>query len=208
MTSVRSGFLGMPKAANPDGSKINLVNGHKLITASGQFVVPEGVYQVMVIVQGGGAGAGPGNSTSVNSAGAAAGICIVDSPVRVEPGQVINCTIGAGGAGGAYTGGSPPGSPGGTTSFGAFVSAAGGEPSAGAAPGVNVQRSPFSEDGRAPLVPGVGQNGGYGGGSYFGLGGTPNRGTGDGYGAGGAGDAPQTTLSGGSGRAGAILVKW
>jgi hypothetical protein len=89
-------------------------------TTSGTFVVPNGVTLVKVRMCGGGGGAGASNQGG--GGGGAGGYA--ENIFPVTPGQPIAVTIGAGGNGGV-AGGAVPGN-GGTTSFGTFMSATGG----------------------------------------------------------------------------------
>lgn len=109
-----------------------------IVTATGNFTVPAGVFTLDVELWGGGgggggSGAGGGTAGGGGAGGYARGI------FAVTPGQVIACTIGATGSAGGPGG---AGGAGGTTSFGALISAtggAGGQPNpsgAGGAAGV------------------------------------------------------------------------
>lgn len=94
-------------------------------TTSGTFTVPDFIYKIEVSIWGGGGGGGvdaAGISTGGGGGGAyATGI------LSVTPGQMINYTVGAGGASGN------PGSAGGTTTF-STLSATGGAGSANGSP--------------------------------------------------------------------------
>lgn len=99
---------------------------YKLITATTSTeVVPQNVYQMLVMVWGGGGGGGAGNNGNGSSGqgggagGFAAGI------IDVVPGQRLpKITIGSGGLGAPST--ASYGAPGGTTSFGNLLTATGG----------------------------------------------------------------------------------
>jgi hypothetical protein len=90
-------------------------HGIQLFTASGTFTVPAGVTSLKVSVLGAGGGGGTTTADRRWSTGGGAGGGAIKF-VAVTPGQQIAVTIGAG----AYN------TAGGTTSFGAFVSATGG----------------------------------------------------------------------------------
>lgn len=97
----------------------------QVFTSSDTFVVPTGVNRVRVRVWGGGGGGGAVDSsgTGAGSGGGAGGYA--EEWVDVTPAASITVTVGSGGAGGTY---SPAVSPvaGGTSSFGAYLSATGG----------------------------------------------------------------------------------
>ena len=90
-------------------------------TAGGYFVVPNGVSQAKVTVIGGG-GAG-GTDATVPSGGGGAGGRAVGIVSGLTPGSAIYVTVGAGGVASATP---AQGGPGGTSSFGNFLSATGG----------------------------------------------------------------------------------
>ncbi len=87
----------------------------RVITTSQAFIVPDGCTRVRVRLWGGGSGAAVGLSRG----GPGAGFALKDIS-GLTPGQSIAVTVGAGGVSGT------PGTSGGTSSFGAFVSATGG----------------------------------------------------------------------------------
>jgi len=89
--------------------------------ASGTFYVPAGVTQARVTVVGGG-GAGGTNATQPGGGGGAGAQAVLYLS-GLTPGQAIAVTVGTGGVPSAGPGN---GGNGGTTSFGAFVSATGG----------------------------------------------------------------------------------
>ncbi|MDR3718397.1 MAG: hypothetical protein P4K98_06315 [Bryobacteraceae bacterium] len=90
-------------------------------TASGWFVVPQGVSRAKVTVVGGG-GAG-GTHASLPGAGGGAGGQAIRVLTGLTPGSSYYVTVGSGGAVSASPG---AGGPGGTSSFGTLVSATGG----------------------------------------------------------------------------------
>lgn len=98
---------------------------------SGTFIVPEGVYKIWVTACGGGASGSSygGNSTYgyPGGAGGNGGEAIVKKPFNVSPGEIINITIGAGGASVS----SGIGKAGGNTIIGNLVTLLGGPAPAG-----------------------------------------------------------------------------
>lgn len=97
--------------------------GIETYTANGSFTVPAGVTTIWASMIGGGGGGGLDNS-GYPSGGGASGNAVIRKKLTVLPGAVHTVTIGAGGAAGSVA--PQSGSPGGTTSLGALVSAAGG----------------------------------------------------------------------------------
>jgi hypothetical protein len=93
----------------------------QVFSASGSFVVPNGVSTVRVTVIGGG-GSG-GYHSSMPSGGGGAGGQAVGVVTGLAAGQSIAVTVGAGGA---APGAPQNGNSGGTSSFGAYLSATGG----------------------------------------------------------------------------------
>ena len=193
------------------------VHGESLIASTGNWTVPQGVYAAQFEAWGGGgAGAGAATMTSTQNNGSggsgAYGRKFVSGLV---PGSTISITIGAAGAGGAGSGGS-----GGTTTVGAYFSVAGGGGGAfntggggagGAAPtGVDlaIAGSPGSVGIFSSTTPlgfgGAAPRGGAGGLCSISGG---SAGTFPG-GAGGAGMSTVASTNGGSGAAGAVLVRW
>ncbi|WP_147695926.1 glycine-rich domain-containing protein [Vogesella mureinivorans] len=191
------------------------------ITATGQFVVPAGVHRVCVtLAGGGGGGAGAIMGTPYLPAGGGAGQVKYREFLDVVPGQRITVTVGTGGqegigsaSGGNYT--NSNGMPGGVSSFGALLSAAGGaggacQPShsyGGAAGG-----GPFAERGADGDVSTAQTLGAVGGGNIL----APAMhasyhasGTALGYGAGGCGGrAAGYWQNGAAGGAGVCIVEW
>lgn len=98
--------------------------GYTYYYESGAFIVPQGVTRVKVQCWGGGGGGGGafgagGAGTGGGGGGYTAGLC------TVTPGQSIYVTVGKGGLG-APAGAIYSAQPGGTTSFGGYMSASGG----------------------------------------------------------------------------------
>lgn len=94
-----------------------------LVTASGDYTVPTDVYFLDVELWGGGGGGGGTATAGSSGPGGGGGGGYSRKIVAVTPGQVIACTVGAGGSGGL---GGGYGGNAGTTSFGAMHSATGG----------------------------------------------------------------------------------
>lgn len=176
------------------GTTANYVGTTKTVTSTGNFTVPTGWRTVQAfVVGGGGGGSGTTNSPYYGGGGGGGGYTKTSSNINVTPGQVIACTIGAGGSGGA--GNRTWGSAGGNTSFGSYVSASG-----GGAGNYNSSYSGMS-----------GGNGGSGGGGCDGGYGNPGDGGSDGadggsstttvggvYGLGGTGQGTTTKAWGSS----------
>jgi len=97
------------------------------------WTVPAGVYFADAPMWGGGGGGGGSSSATGCAVGGGAG-AHVHGIYSVTPGQIIAITVGAGGAAGLSTGAN--GTAGGTTSFGSYGSAPGGNAGASSAGGV------------------------------------------------------------------------
>lgn len=162
----------------PQQALANLSHGCAVFTSaeSGQFfLVPDGVYELFVMLVGGGGGGGIGGAT-LNATGGQGGQ-VVSRKVAVLPGQQIRVTIGAGG--GSATAG-------GASTFGSLASASGGAAGLTAASGSSYI-SPAGGDGlgqggAARVATGVGNAG-----NGMGAGGGGGYGNGQGGGAGTAG---------------------
>jgi hypothetical protein len=103
--------------------------GYQIISGNTTWTVPAGVTSVRVLCLSGAPGAGQGYPNS--SYGSSSGNFAVGT-FAVTPGQVISCTVGAGGLGGTNAGNATVG---GTTSFGALLSVASGAISSPSGPG-------------------------------------------------------------------------
>ena len=189
------------------------------------WTVPTGVFRVRVRLVGGGGGGAGGNGASTWSSGGGASGGYSEGFVSVTPGQVIVVTIGAGGAGSAQGNGNS-GSTGGTTSFGAFMSATGGSggfggtsTSSGGSPGVGSGGSElnlFGANGGDGNPTSALIQGGYGASSAFGGGGrtaTLNvgaivNGLAPGSGGGGIWETGAGAQAGGNGAPGAVFLEW
>ncbi|HET9019596.1 MAG TPA: hypothetical protein VFN46_08420 [Acetobacteraceae bacterium] len=182
-------------------------------TASGSFVVPQGVTRAKVTVIGGG-GAGGTHATQPGGGGGAGGQAI-GWLSGLTPGATIAVTVGGGGqpASGAGNGGN-----GQASSFGSTLSAsggtgggggsgsgtpAGGQGGVGSGGGINLAGSWGGDASPASA------RGGDGGGPGSGKGGTGATGQNaplEGYGGGGGGGG--VNLSGGAGGGGLVLVEY
>ena len=105
----------------------SVVEGGCALYGNGTFTIPEGVRSIDVFVVGGGGGGGADSGS-----GAGGGYTNMRTGISVIPGQTFSVSIGAGGKGGVsdYSSGSfkfTKATDGGTTSFGNFISAAGGK---------------------------------------------------------------------------------
>lgn len=125
-----------------------LFSNRQEITATGPFVVPNGVRTVWVTATGsGGGGGGSGNGATLQTlgGGGGSGETVFRKPVTVTPGQSITVTIGAGGTAGSGSAsssvGGNPGGNGGSVTFGSLVTATGGGGGGGGA----------ATDGNSPL---------------------------------------------------------
>lgn len=192
--------------------------GVQTFGVSGSFTVPPGVTQVETEIWGGGSGSYASTSSSASGGGAGGGY----ARKRISgltPGQVIPVTVGAGGAGGTTSGGTP--AAGNSSSFGTYVSATGGtlnplasisSPQNGASPGGGIA-------GDVNLTGSAGQSafmgaGGLGGGAP--MGGSQGSGTignngilpGGGASGAGTGTGGTTPFNGGAGSNGLVVVRW
>lgn len=174
---------------------LSLIAQTQTFTASGTFVVPAGVTSVTVQAWGGGGAGGGCTNQSRATGGGGAGGSYTNSTVSVTPGASYTVTVGNGGLGAsAANGGS-----GGTSSFGALVTAIGG---AGGTRGDNVN---LNGPGATATV-GVTRNGGAGGtgDATASVSGTSGGGGGGAGSTGNGGNSPGTTGgSGGTGGGGA-----
>lgn len=170
-----------------------VAHGKQLFTVSGTFTVPAGVKTVYVSLCGGGGNGGNGGASAGGGGGGAG-----DAKISY---RVSGLTIGASVA--VTVGGIA-----GTSSFGSFVSCAGG------GNGGNNGGNGGSAGG--PGGSAGGRTAGQGGSGLFGnggLGGGTNNsgavgGPASGYGAGGGGGAENSTYAGGAGTPGMVLVEW
>jgi hypothetical protein len=188
-------------------------HGIQVISSSENWTVPDGVYWISAQAWGGGGGGGGIGSTGGIGGGGGGGGGYARGKFPVTPGQVISCTIGA--AGGAGGGGGAGGN-GGTTTFGAFLTAvggAGGRPNdtgnggagGGATGGVFVT-SGGSGSAASTAAGGAGGSasfGGAGGGAGVGA-----SGSGSAPGGGGAGRGPSSAGSGAAGAPGLIMIEF
>jgi hypothetical protein len=190
----------------------------QFLTASGTYTKTAGTTKALVFAVGGGGGGGGAQYAKTAGGGGAGALAFAFADVS---GAAFAYTIGAGGAGGVSGGGN--GGAGGSTQFGSFATAGGGDPGRGDAPEpsgncrggrggtASVGTATFGGDSGEASSPG---NGGKGGCSFFGGGGLGGHTQGDyvgangspgaAYGAGGGG--ADSVGTGGAGAAGCILV--
>lgn len=174
-------------------------------TTSGAFTVPAFIYKIQVELWGGGAGGSTSTAGVTKGGSGAGGYC--NAILTVTPGQMINYTIGTGGASGA------PGAAGGTSLF--LTLSAGGGVSAttpygalgGVATGGDVNIRGQAGD------PGFSGAGGSGGSSPNGGGGgtfidPANSTVSSGIVPGGGGAGAYDVTATGSGASGAVLIKY
>ena len=213
--------------------------GKQVITTPSTWTVPDGVTTVYISQCGGG-----GGGSTIFGCGGGGGASVYRQPVTVSPTETITCTIGVGGAGGSSYATSNTnylssfsncsGTDGGTTTFGSYVSTKGGRGSTvsssgyvvgvaggnGGTSGACIQLSLYDSGSNETF------NGGNGGSSMFGAGGSGGYanmstaaitagGDGAGYGAGGGGGALFVRGSGigiwtraGNGTNGVIIIEW
>lgn len=189
----------------------------QVFTTSGTWTRPANVTQVVVEVVGGG-GAGGGTETGVVDIGSGGGAGGYSKEFIISPGASQSVTVGAGG-----TGGNGSGANGGSSSFGAFLSANGGTGGASATTSQQGGAGGTASGGDYNITGGAGHfsfkegstihYSGRGGDSHFGFGGdgrlgsvSPQNGSdATNYGAGGGG-ALGTTRTGGDGADGIVIV--
>jgi hypothetical protein len=194
-------------------------SGVQSFTSSGNFSVPGGVFQVEVEVWGAGSGSYaslPGLASGGGSGGGYARMLVAG----LIPGQIVPVTVGAGGGGGTTAG--VAATPGGTSSFGPFVSATGGSlnaqatisaPQNGATPPGTGVAGNVNFGGSAGQA-GISNQGGMGGAAP--MGGTQNSGStgnmgyfpGGGASGAGTGASMNTGFNGAAGAGGLVVVRW
>jgi hypothetical protein len=195
-------------------------SGVQSFAVSGNFVVPAGITQIEAEVWGAGSGSFASSSTSPSGGGAGGGYAR-KRIAGLTPGQIIPVTIGSGGTAGSTS--TLPG-PGGSTSFGSYVSATGGglNPIATiASPGLGASAPGGGVGGDVNVSGSTGGNatgnaGGVGGGGAMGGGFTAVAtsyaitGQSPGGGASGAGTTAtgNTPEPGASGAFGLTIVRW
>ena len=186
-------------------------------TGSSTWTKPAGITKVKVYVTGGGGGGGATNDDDMANGGGAGGTAI--KLIDVTSVSSVSVTVGAGGAG---AGNNNPNASvrGGTSSFGSYCSATGGDRTGGnwgvggdggTATGGDINLS--GSDGIGGLIDNTGNNqaAGTGGASFWGQGGKGStrgetaRTAGEAYGSGGGGGADSET--GASGANGIVVVE-
>jgi hypothetical protein len=194
-------------------------SGVQSFSSSGSFTVPAGVTQVEVEIWGAGAGSFA-SVPGLASGGGAGGGYAKRLVSGLSPGQAIPVTVGTGGSAGTTAG--TAARPGGTSSFGQFVSATGGSLNylaTSASPGNGATPAGVGVGGDVNFTGSAGQagvlnQGGMGGASP--IGGTQNSGTtgnpgvfpGGGAAGAGTGSAGNTAFNGGAGGGGLAVVRW
>jgi len=194
-------------------------SGVDCFPASGAFVVPAGVSQVEVELWGGGSGSYASVPGFPSGGGAGGGYAKL-RVAGLTPGQSIAVTVGSGGMGGTVAGGAAH--PGGTSSFGSYVSATGGSlnalagvacPQNGATPagvGVGGDVNLMGSAGQAAVLNQAGMGG------AAPMGGSQNSGTtgvvgvfpGGGAAGAGTGADSATPYAGAAGGNGLVIVRW
>jgi hypothetical protein len=167
-------------------------HGTQLFTSTGTFTVPDCGTETTTVwitaIGGGGGGGGSDDDIAHYGGGGGSGVIVFKKAVTgLTPGDTVNVTVGAGGSRGNIQ---LNGGQGGTSSFGAHVSALGGY---GGTPGTSTFNG----------VPGSSRgNGSFAGSGYNGANSIL------GYGAGGDGGHPGPDDLGVAGSPGAVLVEW
>ncbi|MFM0213746.1 hypothetical protein PQQ96_40895 [Paraburkholderia sediminicola] len=176
--------------------------GFSILTSSGNFTVPAGVYRLRRKLWGGGGGSGGVGSSGNGAAGGGGAGGFAEDIITVTPGQVIAYTIGAGGGAGGVGG---TGGTGGTTTMGSLSATGGTGGAVNSVGGGNGGTAGTGSGGINNLQGGSGSSGTTGSG-VGGFGGTASggggAGGGGGTGVGGAGSVPGGA-GGGSGGTGA-----
>jgi Glycine-rich domain len=194
-------------------------SGVQVLTTSGSFVVPSGISQLEVEVWGAGSGSFASTSTIASGGGSGGGYAR-KRITGLTPGQVIPVTIGAGGSGGTTAG--VAASAGGSSSFGPYVSATGGNlnattstasPQNGATPGglgVGGDLNLMGSSGQSAFMSAAGVGGAAPLGGMQSSGSVGVSGIFPGGGAGGAGTGTNgtTPYDGGSGANGLVVARW
>jgi hypothetical protein len=154
---------------NPGPGDFNRIEGNTVphgklkMTESGTFIVPDNVIKVWVTPAGGGgggeAGSGSGDDIDPGDPGFSGAIKWTEE-VTVTPGESVTVTVGTGGSGGTE---GAPGVAGGDTSFGSYITAAGG--AGGGTVGAKQTREISINYG----IGGAGSGGGYGTDGYPGT---------------------------------------
>jgi len=172
-----------------------------VFTSSGTWTVPQGVTKILVSGCGGGAGGGGSSYSSSSSyyggTGGGAGQSTIKQAISVIPGHSLSITIGAGGSGGAAGGNA--GSAGGNTSI---------IDSTSSTTLLSLNGGLVSYSFGLGITTAYGGWGGSGESGPFGQGGASSN-SASGYGSGGGGAAGvSSSLPGGNGAPGIIIIEW
>ena len=223
LTTGNISLTGGTKTGSMSIGGTQIIASQQQFNTTGSFTVPNNVYFIQV--EAWGAGGGGGGSTASGSGGSGGGGGAYCINIRsVIPGQVINYTVGTGGAGGNYGTGGLGGSSTISSTTGGFTTltangGTGGKGNAGAA-GTGGTASGGSTNTSGGAGTTGGSSGGNGGnGAYGGTGGngsTNNSGSNGNApgGGGGGGEASYSwwsgtiNYSGGSGGDGQVAISW
>lgn len=183
--------------------------GYKLLTSSTVFEVPADVTSMKVTVVGGGGGGAKSNHGTSKGGGGGGGGVAIQEVTGLTPGSSIQVTVGGAGLGKTTAG--TPGTSGGTSSFGSYVSATGGAGGTVYSAGVGGTGSGAGLN--FPGSSGADNANGSGGGTCGrSFGGSPGYGSGNpsqnatGYGHGGGGAVYSQTP--GNGSPGLVILEW
>jgi hypothetical protein len=194
-----------------DGTTLNSANDaggnyiQRTYTSPATWTKPTGLKAVKVTVTGGGGGGGRASPDTPGFGGGGGGTAVRYVPAPSIPGPVA-VTIGAGGTGIPAPSPVPTRAPaGGTSSFGAFASATGGEGAGFAAPSLSL--GGVGSSGDLNLNGGTrGSNSTFGGASFFGVQAVVDE-NGQVYGGGAGGRSITPNLAGRNGAAGVVIVE-
>ena len=124
------GFIELVSKAAAPGSKTSWyvqsrsTKREEILSGSGNWTVPEGVYKIHVVMCGGGGGGGGGyGAAHTGSGGGGGGGAIREAVLDVTPGNSLSYSVGVGGAGGAVD---TNGADGGDTTFSTLTAPGGG----------------------------------------------------------------------------------
>ena len=113
----------------------------EVFTSSGTFTVPTGVTACKVTVVGGGGGGGGSHLADRAGCGGGGGGTAIEWITGLTAGDTVSVTVGAGGTGGGTSASTKDGSAGGTSSFGSYCSATGGQGGVGTIYGTSAYKT-------------------------------------------------------------------